>query len=222
MKHLKIEQKSPEWWAYKVGRVSGTRAGQLISTRENSLVDDMMDEVLDGFVKPNDFQTDEMIFGIENEEKALDLYSRISGIDFERGGVLVSDKFEDIHMASPDGINVERGVIAEVKCTMQGKTHIKRFRKGVDANYMPQIINYFACSEDVKEVHWISYCPFRPERELVYFIITRNTVVESKETKKNGLVQVTVQDKVDALHEALKAFRDELKTELENFKHYEF
>ena len=85
MKHLKIEQKSPEWWAYKVGRVSGTRAGQLISTRENSLIDDMIDEMLDGFVKPNDFQTDEMIFGIENEEKALDLYSKVSGIDFERG-----------------------------------------------------------------------------------------------------------------------------------------
>ena len=222
MKHLKIEQKSPEWWAYKVGRVSGTRTGQLISTRENTLIDEMLDEMLDGFVKPNDFQTDEMLFGIENEEKALDLYSKISGIDFERGGVLVSDKFEDIHMASPDGINVERGIIAEVKCTMQGKTQIKRFRKGVDANYMPQIINYFACSPDVKEVHWISYCPFRPERELVYFIITRETIVESKETKKNGLVEVTVQDKVDELHEAITDFRDELKTEWEKFTHYEF
>ena len=199
MKYLKIEQKSPEWWGYKVGRVSGTRAGQLISTRENLLIDEMINEVLDGCVKPNDFVTDEMLFGIENEEKALDLYSEISGIDFERGGVLLSDKFEDIHMASPDGINVERGIVAEVKCTMDGKTQIKRFRKGVDPYYMPQIINYFACSDDVKEVHWISYCPFRPERELVYLIITRNTVVESKETKKNGLVEVTIQDKVDAL-----------------------
>ena len=69
MKHLKIEQKSPEGWAYKVGRVSGTRAGQLISTRENSLIDEMLDEMLDGFVKPNDFQTDEMLFGIENEDE---------------------------------------------------------------------------------------------------------------------------------------------------------
>ena len=45
MKHLKIEQKSPEWWAYKVGRVSGTRTGQLISARENSLIDEMLDEM---------------------------------------------------------------------------------------------------------------------------------------------------------------------------------
>ena len=222
MKHLKIEQKSPEWWGYKVGRVSGTRAGQLISTRENSLIDEMINEVLDGFVKPNDFVTDEMLFGIENEEKALDLYSQKIGISFERGGVILSDKFEDIHMASPDGINVERGIVAEVKCTMDGKTQIKRFRKGVDTSYLPQIINYFACSDDVKEVHWISYCPFRPERELVYYIITRNTVVESKETKKNGLVEVTIQDKVDALHEALTTFREELKIELQKFTHYEF
>ena len=95
MKHLKIEQKSPEWWAYKVGRVSGTRTGQLISTRENSLIDDMMDEMLDGFVKPNDFQTDEMLFGIENEEKALDLYSKISGIDFKKDVMPLLNEIRD-------------------------------------------------------------------------------------------------------------------------------
>ena len=77
MKYLKIEQKSPEWWAYKVGRVSGTRTGQLISTRENSLIDEMLDEMLDGFVKPNDFQTDEMLFGIENEGRRRYNGSRI-------------------------------------------------------------------------------------------------------------------------------------------------
>ena len=137
--------------------------------------------------------------------------------------------FEYINMGVGNAVSLGKafipgsgGIIAEVKCTMDGKTQIKRFRKGVDANYMPQIINYFACSVDVKEVHWISYCPFRPERELVYFIITRDTVVESKETKKNGLVEVTVRDKVDALHKTLTSFREELKIELQKFTHYEF
>ena len=46
--------------------------------------------------------------------------------------------------------------------------------------------------------------------------------MESKETKKNGLVEVTIQDKVDALHEALNTFREEFKIELQKFTHYEF
>ena len=222
MKHLKIEQTSHEWWAYKVGRISGTRVGQLLSTRENSLIYEMIDEILDGEVKRDDFQSEEMLFGIENEGVALDLYSKRYGIEFERGGVLCSDLHEKIHMASPDGINIEKGIVAEVKCTMQGKTQIKRFRKGIDSNYLPQVINYFACSEDVKEVHWISYCPFRPERDLVVIIFKRDTIIEQKETKKNGIEVVTIQDKVNELHEKIAIFEQELASELKRFTELEF
>ena len=222
MKHLKIEQTSPEWWAYKVGRISGTRVGQLLSTRENSLIDEMIDEVLDGEVKRDDFQTEEMLFGVENEGVALDLYSKRYGIEFERGGVLCSDLHEKIHMASPDGINIKKGIIVEVKSTMQGKTQIKRFRKGIDSNYLPQVVNYFACSEDVKEVHWISYCPFRPERDLVVIIFKRDTIIEQKETKKNGVEVVTIQDKVNELHEKITIFENELTSELKRFTELEF
>ena len=222
MKHLKIEQTSQEWWAYKVGRISGTRVGQLLSTRENSLIDEMIDEILDGEVKRDDFQTEEMLFGVENEGVALDLYSKRYGIEFERGGVLCSDLHEKIHMASPDGINIKKGIIVEVKSTMQGKTQIKRFRKGIDSNYLPQVVNYFACSEDVKEVHWISYCPFRPERDLVVIIFKRDTIIEQKETKKNGVEVVTIQDKVNELHEKITIFENELTSELKRFTELEF
>ena len=222
MKYLQIEQTSPEWWAYKVGRISGTRVGQLLSTRENSLIDEMIDEILDGEVKHDDFQSEEMLFGIENEGVALDLYSQRYGIDFERGGVLCSDLHENRHMASPDGINIEKGIVAEVKCTMQGKTQIKRFRKGIDSNYLPQVINYFACSEDINEVHWISYCPFRPERDLVVIVFKRNTTIEQKETKKNGLEVVTIQDKVNELHEKMTIFEQELESEIKRFIEIEF
>ena len=37
MSYLKIEQHSTEWWQFKVGRVSGTRFGKLISGRDNGL-----------------------------------------------------------------------------------------------------------------------------------------------------------------------------------------
>jgi hypothetical protein len=64
-------------------------------------------------------------------------------------------------------------IVIEVKCTMNGAIHMQRHVEGPESSYMPQIKNYFAVSDDVKEVHWVSYCPDRPERELVVKVFHR-------------------------------------------------
>ena len=213
MNYQKIEQKSPEWWQLKVGKVSGTRFGQLISTRENSLVEELVNELLDGCCEQDDYESEEMLFGTENEPIAIDLYSQMSGIEFDRGGVILSD-YSSYHMASPDGIHVQNGIVVEIKCTMHGNTQIKRFFNGIDSQYKPQVINYFACSDDVKEVHLISYCPFRPERPIVVIVITPDTVIYAdKDPKKSKTVRHVVEEgrsKLKALEQdvlsAKKAF----------------
>jgi hypothetical protein len=221
MNYQQIEQKSPEWWALKVGKVSGTRFSQLISTRENSLVYKMANEILDGCVKIDDYESEEMQFGTENEPIALDLYEQRTGVKFERGGVLLSD-FSEIHMASPDGTNLERGIIAEVKCTMNGETQIKRFVEGIESDKLGQIVNYFACSNDVKEVHWISYCHFRPERDIVSIVFNRETVVKRKETKSRGLEVETIADLVEKGLKALPELETEINEVIKSFKQLDF
>ena len=198
-----IIQLSHEWWAMKVGKVSGTRFGQLISGRENSLIDELANEILDGMIEQDDYQSEDMIFGVENEEVALSKYEEQSGVFFKRGGVIISDKHPELHIASPDGITECETIVAEIKCTRHGKTQINRFRNGIDKKYIPQVLNYFAVSDRVKEVHWISYCPYRPEIELVVFVVTRDTIIEKKKT---------VQDKVN---EGLVEMEN-LKNELDN------
>lgn len=213
MNYQRIEQKSPEWWKLKVGKVSGTRFGQLISNRENSLVEEIVNELLDGCCEYDDYENEEMIFGDENESIAIDLYSQMIGIEFERGGVILSD-FSDYHMASPDAINLDKGIVVEVKSTMHGKTQIKRFFNGIDSQYKPQSINYFACSNDVKEVHWISYCPFRPERPIIAIILTRDSIIYAdKDPRKSKSIRLVVEEgrtKLKALEQdvicAKKAF----------------
>lgn len=197
MSYLKIEQHSTEWWQFKVGRVSGTRFGKLISGRDNGLIYEIVNELLDGHITPDDFENEAMQFGTENEPVAIDLYEEKSGLKFIRGGVLQSERYPSLHMASPDGITADGRIVVEVKCTMDGNKQIQRFIEGVEKPYIPQIINYFAVSERVEEVHWISYCPFRPERPLVIHIFRRGTVMESKETKARGLDVITVQDRVN-------------------------
>ena len=160
------EQRSPEWWALKKGKISGTRFGQVISGKKNRLIYDLLNERLSEFLIPDDYTHDEMQFGIDNEEEALKCYTRHTGIKVVRVGALISDH-SGIHMASPDGISKNIKIVQEVKCTQDGGIHIQRFFEGPETGYLPQIKNYFAIDDQVEEVHWISYCPSRPERPLI-------------------------------------------------------
>jgi hypothetical protein len=160
------EQKSAEWWAEKVGRISGTRYGQATSSRANRLISGLVAEICRGYIKEGGFVTEAMQFGIDNEPAACDLYSAQSGIEWEQVGLIYSD-FSIMHIASPDRISPNRDKILEVKCTMEEDIHVERFFNGPESGYLPQIINYFACSDQIREVHWVSYCPDFETRPLV-------------------------------------------------------
>lgn len=216
MKYLEIEQKSQEWWELKLGKVSGTRYGQLISNRENMLIDEMVNEVLDGQCEIGDYIDEDMQFGIDNEPITMDLLESQTGIKFKRGGVILSD-FSDIHMSSPDGVNTDLGIIVEVKCTMHGKKHINRFRNGVESSHKGQIVNYFACSDDVKECWFVSYCPFRTERPLIIIKFNRDSIIEETTKKK-----VTVQEKVIEGRTRLTELKPQLQSVIEQFTTIDF
>ena len=166
-------QRSPEWHELKRGKIGGTRFGQVISGRKNTLIYELLNEQLSPWMEQEDeFVSDDMQFGIDNEPIAREIYAKQSGIDFAEVGAILSD-FSPIHLASPDGVNIEQGIVLEIKCTRNGAKHLKRFFEGVDSEYLPQVKNYFAVSDEVKEVHWVSYCPERFERPLVVLILTR-------------------------------------------------
>lgn len=216
MSYLKIEQNTPEWWAYKVGKISGTRFGQLISSRENSLIEELADEIMNGYCEISDYEDEDIIFGKENESIAIDLYEEKSGLKFERGGVLQSDVCK-MHMASPDAIDYEKGIVVEGKCTRHGKTHLKRFNNGIESNYKPQIINYFAVDPKIKEVHFLSYCPFRAERPIVVQIIKRDTLIYESTRKME-----TVQEVCDKTSYLLSKAETNVTDLIEQFKQIEF
>ena len=213
-----IEQKSSEWWALKAGKVSGTRFGQLISTRENSLIFELVNESLDGYVEQDEYENEDMQFGNENEPIVIDLYEQLTGIKFDRGGVILSD-LSEMHMASPDAINLEKGIVLEVKSTMHGKHQIKRFINGIDSEYVSQVVNYFACSDDVKEVHWVSYCPFRKERPLVIYVFTRDSVIKKATSRTK---EQTVNDLVILGRAELKTVESEVEKVKQLFTNIEF
>ena len=189
MKTLDIEQRSPEWFQAKKGKIGGLRFGQVISNRKNALVYELIDETLADALFPDDYVDEDMQFGIDNEGIAVEKYAKQSGIEFIETGLIISD-FSSIHVASPDRISKNRDIVLEVKCTQHGRKQIQRYFEGPETTHLPQIKNYFATSDDVKEVHWVSYCPFRPERELVVWVYKREDFIKSLPDWRNKLEDI--------------------------------
>jgi len=171
MKITTTKQRSPEWFEETCGSIGGTRLGQVISGRKNRLLFDIINERLNGYQDIDDFITEDMQFGIDNEPIAAKLYEEKAGIEWKEIGTMKSELAPN-HHASPDRISTDETKVLEIKCTQNGAIHIQRFFDGPESTHMPQIINYFAIDDKIKEVHWVSYCPYRPERQLVIHIFT--------------------------------------------------
>jgi hypothetical protein len=176
MKTTNLIQYSPEWWAFKAGKIGGTRFGQVISGRKNRLVYELVDETMSGKASADDYIDDAIQFGIDNEPIAAELYSEQSGIEFQEVGAILSDHSR-IHHASADRLNINRGIVLEIKCTESRAIHLERFFEGPETGYMSQIKNYFAVSDSVKEVHWVSYCPNMVEKPLIVRVFHRDQFV---------------------------------------------
>jgi hypothetical protein len=180
MKIARIKQNSPEWFELRRGKIGGTIFGQVISGRKNALLFDLLNERLSPWIDYTDeYISDDMQFGKDNEPIARELYIKESGIEFGEVGCILSD-YSGIHLASPDGLNEPGGIVLEIKCTQNGAKHLKRFFEGVESDHLPQIKNYFAVSDEVKAVHWVSYCPDRFERPLVVYIFTREMFAQDE------------------------------------------
>lgn len=211
MKILTMTQGSPEWHAARVGSIGGTSFGQVISGRKNRLVYDLINETLDGYAAQDDYVSEDMQFGTDNEPIARDLYAEKSGIEWQEVGMIKSD-YSEINHASPDGLAGYRAL--EIKCTQDGAIHMERFFEGIDSKYMPQILNYFCVSDEITEVHWISFCPFRPERPLVIHIVTLDTVVDAATKTKPA---VTVREVIASARIRIHEIEQEIKDKINQF-----
>ena len=190
MKIFNFPQGSPEWHELKRGNIGGTRFGAVISGKKNQLVYELLNERLSPWMEPVDLSFSEDVqFGIDNEPIARELYSKQTGIQFEEVGAIISD-YSGIHHHSPDGITAGRSIVLEIKSTRNGDKHLKRFFEGVDKEHIPQCINAFAVSDEVKEVHWISFCPDRFERPIVAFILKREMFKVQIESGRTNITKL--------------------------------
>ena len=192
MKTVRVAQRSEAWHALRKGSIGGTRFGQVISSRKNKLLFDLLAERLSDYPVDEVFVNEMMQFGIDQEPHARKAYIKQSKIRFMEVGLIVSD-FSKIHHASPDGLNRRLGAVLEVKCTHDISKQVQRFFEGIDPDQMPQILNYFAVSDSIREVHYVSYNPFCLQRPLVVHIVKREDHVLEIESGRRKIIEIEKQ-----------------------------
>lgn len=138
------DQRVPEWYAARLGKLTGSVAGDMlarIKTGEAAARRDLRTRLVcerltnqsqeDGFVSPA------MQWGIDKEADAFAAYEALTGTLVNRVGFVAHDTLQA--GCSPDGeVGGYQGIL-ELKCP-KSATHLKYLRGGVvPSDYLPQI-----------------------------------------------------------------------------------
>lgn len=175
---LDCEQRSPEWYAARVGRLTGSAASALFKTVQKGEAAARRDyrlqlvvERLTGKPQEDDYISKEMQRGIDLETTAIAEYEALTGLVVRRTGFIQSDE----HMVgcSLDGDVDNFAGIVEVKCP-KSATHLQYIGDGVvPSAYLPQLRH----NAWVTGAQWADFLSFDDrfpsELQVFYVRITR-------------------------------------------------
>lgn len=181
-----IEQRSPEWFAARVGRVTGSRMSALFakgrgnaeSSERKNYRAALACERLTGKPASDDYQNFAMRVGTEREPDAIALYQAVTGDLVESVGFIEIPGL--LAGASPDGLIGDDGVI-EVKCPNR-TTHIDYMRLqpgAVPSEYFYQVHTEIWAT-DRQWCDFVSYNPDfpAPANLIIRRIVRDDSVIE--------------------------------------------
>jgi len=167
--HL-IEQRSPEWYAFRAGKVSASRISDVMArtksgvsaSRKNYLME-LLCQRLTGNVEQG-FTTAAMQRGVDLECVARSAYEVDKGVMVQEVGCVAHPTIENC-IASPDGLVGDEGLL-EIKCPNTAQ-HVEFLRTGkIDPGYQLQMLFQMICTGR----EWCDYVSFddRLPEELQY------------------------------------------------------
>lgn len=163
MKIIECEQRSPEWFATRLGRLTASRAADMLATlksggeaagRRNLRVQLVL-ERLTGVSQDSDYQSEAMRVGIEREPDALLWYEAVTGHLVRRTGFVQHDEL--MAGASLDGHVGDDGLV-EIKCPLAA-THLETIEsRTIPGDYQKQIGHQFW----ITGAAWCDYASYNP------------------------------------------------------------
>lgn len=161
-----MPQRSPEWFAIRLGRLCGSRAadmaaqlksGDEAASRRNLRMQLVLERIT-GRSLERVFQSGPMRDGIEREGDALAAYEAISGRFVERVGYCTHPDL--MAGCSPDGfVGGEREGLIEAKSPLPA-THLEYLRSGkVPSEYYRQVVHGLW----ITGAHWCDWLSYHPD-----------------------------------------------------------
>lgn len=140
------EQRSPEWFAQRKGRVTGSRVGAILGINPWQTREDVMRTMVREYHKaPSEFEGNIATgYGNAHEDEAILDFELDTGLTVEETGFHI---YEDWAGASPDGL-IQEDAILEVKCPY-GLRNGGEFKSAEDQQH------YFA------QIQWEMMCTGR-------------------------------------------------------------
>ena len=178
---ITAEQRSPEWKRARAGRVTGSRAsdvlamlkngGEAAARRDYRL--QLVCERLTGEPQDSDFVNADMQRGIELEGEARGAYEAATGMLVTEVGFLAADDL--LVGCSPDGL-VDNGII-ELKVP-RSATHLRNVRERVlPSDYLPQVTHNLWVT-GAAFCDFVSYDPRFPEGLRLFRVRVQATDVD--------------------------------------------
>lgn len=168
-----IDQRSPEWYAARCGRVTASRISDVMAQTKSgygagrrNYMAELLVERITGAPTENGFVSKEMQRGIDLEPEAVDVYEVYTGLDVKLIGFVEHSYL--FAGASPDGLVGEDGLL-EVKCPNTA-THIDSMLGGpIDRKYYLQMQFQIDCAER-QWCDFVSYDNRMPEAGRLYVV----------------------------------------------------
>lgn len=224
MKLFNIEQRTPEWYLTRAGRITGTKLKGLMGrTREeweNLLVAERL--------SMTGTEESDMARGVRLEPEAVDFFEKKMNLKVDRIGFTTADENKYI-ASSPDGLiyDTVKGKYTqalETKC-LSGKKHIAAFfekleirdntKEGdtpcywevVPDDYKPQAVQYFIVNDDLETLYFVFYNEVITEIPMIVIRVQRADIED--EIAKMKAVQLSSLATVETKLEKILFFSEE-------------
>lgn len=162
MKVMEFEQGSPDWHAYRCGRVTASRVADVIAKTKTgwgasraNYAAQLVCERLTGTVAES-YSNAAMQWGTETEPQARLVYEMMRDCEVRQVGLIQHPKI-DLSCASPDGLVGDEGLL-EIKCPQTNTMIELLLSQSIPAKYECQMQWQLACSGRA----WCDFVAFDP------------------------------------------------------------
>jgi putative phage-type endonuclease len=199
-----MQQRSEEWFASRLGKVSASRIAEVIaktktgySTSRQNLAVELALERLTG-TRQEKFNNTAMDWGTEMEALARSAYEAHTGDIVQEVGFVDHPRIR-MSGCSPDGLVGSEGLV-EIKCPLSA-THLKNIDRGAaDPAYIPQMMWQMAVTGRA----WCDFVSFDPRFPEKHRLVIYRVDAAPKEIENLEKEVLALQSEIDKIMEKLK------------------